>query len=64
VVLAELSRHITAGPQQGGDGGVFGLHPFGGTGEPDFGQSGADGRLPGNERPPVQPCSFAVRTSR
>ena len=49
VVLAELAVHVPLGLENGGDGGILHTHAFRGTRQPDLGQAGAHGRLPGNE---------------
>ena len=43
MVFAELAGDITLRFEQGGDRRVFLLHAFGGAGQADLGESGADG---------------------
>ena len=49
VVFSELAGDIALRLKQRRDGGVFFFHPLGSTGEADFREASADGRLAGDE---------------
>jgi hypothetical protein len=58
VVLAELAGGVAQRLEQFGNRGVLGLQTDVGAGHPHFGEAGAVGILPGDERgaPAVQLC--------